>query len=88
MKRKGEIKDFQNWLLKSYSQNIKLRPMIVMLLGSGSFGMHIFSVAFGEKLDTFHTYLEGLGYNFACRIPYSFQINTSPYSFFKLLKIR
>lgn len=50
MTRKAEIKEFQNWLLKSYSEYIKLRPMIVTLLGSGSFGMHIFTFAFGKKL--------------------------------------
>lgn len=50
MTRKAEIKEFQNWLLKSYSENIKLRPMIVTLFGSGSFGMHIFTFAFGKKL--------------------------------------
>lgn len=48
--RKAEIKEFQNLLLKSYSKYIKLRPMIVMLLGSGSFGMHIFTSALGKKL--------------------------------------
>lgn len=50
MTRKAEIKEIQNWLLKSYSEYIKLRPMIVTLLGSGSFGMHIFIFAFGKKL--------------------------------------
>ena len=50
MTRKAEIKEIQNWLLKSYSEYIKLRPMIVTLLGSGSFGMHIFTFAFGKKL--------------------------------------
>lgn len=50
MTRKGKIKEFQNWLLKSYSEYIKLRPMIVTLLGSGSFGMHILTSAFGKKL--------------------------------------
>lgn len=49
-KRKAEIKEFQNLLLKSYSKYIKLRPMIVMLFGSGSFGMHIFTSALGKKL--------------------------------------
>lgn len=52
MTRKGKIKEFQNWLLKSYSEYIKLRPMIVTLLGSGSFGMHILTFAFGKKLKT------------------------------------
>lgn len=50
MTRKAEIKEIQNWLLKSYSEYIKLRPMIVTLFSSGSFGMHIFTFAFGKKL--------------------------------------
>lgn len=50
MTRKGKIKEFQNWLLKSYSEYIKLSPMIAMLLGSGSFGMHILTFAFGKKI--------------------------------------
>lgn len=50
MIRKAEIKKFQHWLLKLYLEYIKLRPMIVTLLGSGSFGMHIFTFAFGKKL--------------------------------------
>lgn len=48
--RKDKSKEFQNWLLKSYSEYIRLRPMIVTLLGSGSFGMHILTFAFGKKL--------------------------------------
>lgn len=50
MIRQAEIKEFQHWLLKLYLEYIKLRPMIVTLLGSGSFGMHIFTFAFGKKL--------------------------------------
>lgn len=52
MTRKGKIKEYQKWLLKSYSEYIKLRPMTVTLLGSGSFGMHILTSAFGKKLKT------------------------------------
>lgn len=54
-REKAEIKEFQNWLLKSYSEYIKLRSMIVMLLGSGSFGMHIFTFALGKKLKIDYT---------------------------------
>lgn len=83
MTRKAEIKESQNWLLKPYSEYIKLRPMIVMLPGCGSFGMHVFTFAFGKKTkDRFHKYLEALGHNFSL----GFQIHTSIYSFISSLK--
>lgn len=89
MTRKAEIKEFQNCLLKSYSEYIKLRPMIVTLLGSGSFGMHIFAFAFGKKLKiNFINIWELLVTSqvFTQDYIYCFQKNTSIYSFISYLK--
>lgn len=43
--------------------------MTVTLLGSGSFGMHIFTFAFGKKIkDRFHKYLGAPGHNFSLKV--------------------
>lgn len=88
MIRKAEIKEFQNWLLKSYSEYIKLRPMIVTLLGSCSFGMHIFIFASGKKLkiDFINIWELLVISQFFTQGCICFQKNTSIYSFISYLK--
>lgn len=64
--------------------------MTVTLLGSGSFGMHIFTFAFGKKLKIrFHKYLGALGHiaTFHSRLYLLFSEKYLNIFFYKLLRI-
>ena len=88
MTRKAEIKEIQNWLLKSYSGYIKLRPMIVTLFDSGSFGMHILIFAFGKKLKIDFIHIWKLAIKiFHSRLYLLFSDKYFNKFFYKLLKI-
>ena len=68
MTRKAEIKEIQNWLLKSYSEYIKLRLIVYATWLWLIWDAYFYFCLWQKIKDRFHTDLEALHHNFSLKV--------------------